>query len=65
VLLAYDTERRLQNEGLAKKFTLAEWWVEAGPDYYDGTVTGAKKAVAEVHEAIKARDSKPYSTRGK
>src|SRR4051812_7102914 len=32
ILLAYDTEKRLQKEGLAKPFTLEEWIVEAGPD---------------------------------
>ena len=31
MLLAYDTEQRLQKEGLAKAYTLEEWWVEAGP----------------------------------
>src|SRR5262245_25976945 len=28
VLLAYDTEKRLQKEGLARLFTLDEWWQE-------------------------------------
>ena len=32
MLLAYDTEKRLQKEGLGKSFTLEEWAVEAGPD---------------------------------
>jgi hypothetical protein len=60
MLLAYDTEQRLQKEGLAKPFTLDEWWVEAGPDYFDETVAGVKKASAEATDLIKARGSKPY-----
>src|SRR6185503_66110 len=34
MLLAYDTEKRLQKERLAKEFILDEWHVEAGPKYF-------------------------------
>src|SRR4051812_25505320 len=40
MLLAYDTEKRLQKEGLAREWTLEEWHVEAGPAYFDETVIG-------------------------
>src|ERR1700722_1309599 len=46
MLLAYDTEKRLQKEGLGKLFSLEEWWVEAGPAFFDETVAGVKKASA-------------------
>jgi Cytosol aminopeptidase family, N-terminal domain len=62
MLLAYDTEKRLQKEGLGKPFTLEEWWVEAGPAYFDETVAGVKKASAEATDLIKARGSKPYAS---
>jgi hypothetical protein len=62
MLLAYDTEKRLQKEGLAKAFTLEKWWVEAGPAYFDETVAGVKKASAEAADLIKARESKPYAS---
>jgi hypothetical protein len=62
MLLAYDTEKRLQEQGLGKPFTLDEWWVEAGPAYFDETVVGVKKASAEATELIKARESKPYAS---
>jgi hypothetical protein len=62
MLLAYDTEKRLQKEGLGKPFTLEEWWVEAGPAYFDETVAGVKKATAEAADLIKARESKPYAS---
>src|SRR6266852_1157342 len=59
VLLAYDTEKRLQKEGLNKEFTLDEWNVEAGPDYFDETVTGVQKAIEEAGKAIKERSMDP------
>jgi hypothetical protein len=62
MLLAYDTEKRLQKEGLAKPYTLEEWWLEAGPAYFDETVAGVQKASAEATELIKARESKPYAS---
>ncbi len=65
MLLAYDTERRLQSQGLAKAYTLDEWRVEAGPAYYDETVAGVTKAIDQAEAAVKARDSKPYSSKGK
>ena len=65
MLLAYDTERRLQQQGFAKSFTLGEWVVEAGPAYFDETVAGVKTAIDQAGAAAKARDPKPYSTAGK
>jgi hypothetical protein len=62
MLLAYDTEKRLQKEGFGKPFTLEEWWVEAGSAYFDETVAGVKKASMEATDLIKARESKPYAS---
>jgi hypothetical protein len=61
MLLAYDTEKRLQKESLAKEFTLDEWNVEAGPTYFDETITGVQKAIAEAEITIKDRSTQPYS----
>jgi len=61
LLLAYDTEKRLQKEGLAKAFTLDEWVVEAGPDYFDDTVTGVQKGIEEAKAAAAKRPSDPYA----
>jgi hypothetical protein len=62
MLLAYDTEKRLQKEGFGKPFTLEEWWVEAGPAYFDETDAGVTKATAEATDLIKAREAKPYAS---
>src|SRR5437588_4294086 len=59
MLLAYDTEKRLQKEGLSKDFTLEQWNVEAGPKYFDETVTGVQKAIEQVDKAIKDRSADP------
>jgi Cytosol aminopeptidase family, N-terminal domain len=61
MLLAYDTEKRLQKQGLAKPYTLDQWNVEAGPMYFDETVDGAQKAIKQAKKAIKARSTEPYT----
>lgn len=65
VLLAYETEKRLQEEGFARPFTLAEWVVEAGPKYYDETIEGVKKGAGEAKAEAARRDARPYSARGR
>src|SRR5215510_7743028 len=47
VLLAYDTEQRLQREGLSRLFTLEAWSQEAGPAFFDDTVVGMEKAIRD------------------
>jgi len=65
VLLAYDTQKRLEAEGLADKYTLKEWIVEAGPAFFDETVIGAQKAIQEAEAAIAQRFTAPYGTTAK
>jgi hypothetical protein len=60
VILAYDTEKRLQKEGLAKVWTLEEWEVEARPAYFDETVVGVKRAIFEASSSAAARKSTSY-----
>jgi hypothetical protein len=59
MLLAYDTEKRLQKEGLSKEFTLEQWNVEAGPTFFDETVTGIEKAIKEAGQIIEKRNPDP------
>ncbi len=59
MLLAYDTEKRLQKEGLSKGFSLAQWNVEAGPTYFDETVMGVQKAIEQADKAMKDRSADP------
>lgn len=60
VLLAYDTELRLQKEGLAAPYVLEEWIVEAGPAYFDETATAIEKAIQQTNTELKDRKTGPY-----
>jgi hypothetical protein len=62
-LLAHDTERRLQREGLSKGIAVEEWSMEAGPVYFDETITGIREAIKEADAAIGSRASAPYRSR--
>jgi hypothetical protein len=61
MLLAYDTEKRLQKEGLAKSYSLDEWNVEAGAAYFDETVSAVEKAIKQTTMALKDRSAEPYA----
>jgi hypothetical protein len=61
MLLAYDTEKRLQQEGLTKEFSLEQWNVEAGPTYFDETVKGVKEAIDQAQTETAKRSSSPYA----
>ena len=65
MLLAYETERQLQAEGLSPKYDLTEWWVEAGPAYFDETVSGVREAVSQAKAVIAKRPATKYATGGK
>ncbi|HEV8004334.1 MAG TPA: M17 family peptidase N-terminal domain-containing protein [Planctomycetaceae bacterium] len=60
VLLAYDTDKRLQKQGLAKPFTLEEWEAEAGAAYFDTTKAGLQEGIEEAKKAISARPTQAY-----
>ena len=60
VILAYDTERRLQKEGLTKEFALEQWTYQAGPKYFDETVAAAQRAIDETEANIAVRSSESY-----
>jgi hypothetical protein len=63
MLLAYDTEKRLQKQGFSKPFALESWIVEAGPTYYEETIAGVRKSVIQATAIAEKRDITPYSTR--
>lgn len=65
MLLAYDTERRLQKQGLRSAYVLDEWIVESGPAYFDATVAGVRTAVIQANEAIAKRETSNYSSKSK
>jgi hypothetical protein len=62
LLSAYDTDRRMQKEGLAKPYTLEEWSEEAGPAFFGDTVDGAKKAISDAKALIQGRSTKSFAS---
>lgn len=62
VLLAYDTEKRLQQQGLAPKLSLSSWVIEAGPKYFEGAATHVAEALEAASEKIQQRQGKPYTS---
>lgn len=62
VMLAYDTDRRLQREGFAKPYSLKQWIVEAGPSFFDTTQIGVQKGIDNSKAVIGKRPSQPHAT---
>jgi hypothetical protein len=60
VLLAYDTEKRLQSEGVAETFTLREWMIEAGPAFIEGAIEKVGKGVEAASAQVQSRAHEPY-----
>lgn len=60
ILLAYDTEKRLQGEGLAETFSIREWIIEAGPAFIDSAIEKVGKGVESASAEIKSRPQVPY-----
>ncbi|OJV96721.1 MAG: peptidase M17 [Gammaproteobacteria bacterium 39-13] len=63
VILAYDTEKRLQAEKLAPQFDIKEWTIEAGPKYFDAAATKVGEAVKSATAEIEKREKKPYMSK--
>jgi hypothetical protein len=59
-ILAYDTQKRLQQQRLAQPFTIQEWIYEAGPTYYKGVIQKVQQAIALTNTQVAARSSTPY-----
>jgi hypothetical protein len=62
-MLAYDTEWRLEKQGLRSGLALEEWVLLAGPQYFLEVVPEAGKGVKAAVAAAKARPEAPYSKR--
>jgi hypothetical protein len=62
VILAYDTEKRLQAQHLAGTFDIADWTVEAGPAFYDGACKEIQSGVENAAKGVPVRTSSPYGS---
>ena len=63
MLLAYDTDKRLQKENMAKPFTLQDWVEEAGQQYFTDTVSEAQKGIGDAATKMDSRRSAPDASR--
>ena len=60
VISAYDTEKRLQQQGLAEEFTIEDWTIEAGPAFFASAATKVGQGIQTAGAALDARLATPY-----
>jgi hypothetical protein len=62
LLSAYDTEKRLQAQGLASKFSIESLVIEAGPAFFDGAVKQVGQGIDSVNAELQKRDATTYAS---
>jgi len=62
MLAAYDTEKRLQEQGLAPKFSIESFVIEAGPSFFDGVVKQVGQGIDSVTVELQKRDTTPFAS---
>src|SRR6266567_1528630 len=62
MLAAYDTEKRLQAQGLAPKFSIESFVIEAGLTFFDGAVKQVGQGIDSVTAKLQKRDATSYAS---
>jgi hypothetical protein len=62
MLSAYDTEKRLQSQGLAPASGIESLVIEAGPAFFDSAVKQVGAGIELIVGELGRRDASPYST---
>lgn len=62
MLSAYDTEQRLQAQGLGPKFSIESLVIEAGPTYFDSAVKEVGAGIEAMSKQLGKRDTAAYSS---
>jgi hypothetical protein len=65
MLSAYDTEQRLQAQGLAPKFTIDSLVIEAGASFFDSAVKQVGEGIESITAELRQRDATPYASNSK
>src|SRR6267142_4480843 len=65
MLAAYDTEKRLQAQGLAPKFSIESFVIQAGPSFFDGAVKQVGQGIDSVTAELQKRDATSYASTSK
>lgn len=64
-LSAYDTEKRLQAQGLEPKFSIESLVIEAGSSYFDSAVKQVGEGIDSIGAELGQRDAAPYCSNTK
>ncbi len=62
MLSAYDTEQRLQAQGLAPQFTIDSLVIEAGASFFDSAVKQVGQGIDSITAELKKRDPTLYTS---
>jgi leucyl aminopeptidase len=62
MLAAYDTEKRLQEQGLAPKFSIETVVIEAGPSFFDEAVKQVGQGIDSATVELQKRDTTPFAS---
>jgi hypothetical protein len=62
MLAAYDTEKRLQAQGLSPTFYIDSFVIEAGPAFFDGAVKEVGEGIASITGELAQRSRAPYAS---
>ena len=65
MLAAYDTEKRLQKQGLAENFSIESFVIEAGPSFFDSAVKQVGEGIEFMTAELQKRDATPYASNSK
>jgi leucyl aminopeptidase len=65
MLGAYDTEKRLQAQGLAPQFSVESLVIEAGTTFFDGAVKQVGEGIATTTAELAKRSPAPYCSTSK
>ena len=65
MLSAYDTEKRLQAQGLAPNFSIDSFVIEAGSTFFDGAVRQVGQGIDSVTAELQKRDPSSYASNSK
>ena len=62
LISAYDTEKRLQEQGLAPAFSIEDIVIEAGPTYFEGAAKQVEAGIESKAAQLGQRSADPYTS---
>ena len=62
MLSAYDTEKRLQAQGLAPDFSIEDLVIEAGPTFFEDAAKQVGEGIESMTAVLAQRNAAPYGS---